>query len=388
MNREEVRAAVLRIVAAAIGCLPTRSVASPTRILVIKPDHAGDMLLLTPALHALRMQAPDACISVLAGPWAAGLLRGNRDVDYVHTLAFPGFTRRPKGRATEPYRLLLAAAWRMRVARFDVAIIARDDHWWGALLAMLAGIPQRIGFGAKGMAPLLTTVLPHDRHEHVTRQALALVTAVTGKALAEMPATQLPVSPAAHGWAKTRLASRETTPWVAIHPGSGGAAKLWPRSYWVWIAGALEACGYRVLLTGGASEEMLVGWIAERLVQPAVVTDAPDLQHLGALYQQCRLVLGVDSGPLHVAAAVGTPTLALFGPGDDQRFGPWGSGARQVCLRSELWCAPCGVLDRCPRGTAPSECMTLIRPEVVLDTARRMLNGFDGQSVPGGYGPL
>jgi heptosyltransferase-2/heptosyltransferase-3 len=94
--------------------------------------------------------------------------------------------------------------------------------------------------------------------------------------------------------------------------------------------------------------------------KPLVMVGEGSIGELTALYARCALVLGVDSGPLHFAVAAGVPTIALFGPGDDQRFGPWGDPSRNIMLRSGLWCSPCGVLDACPRGTAPSECMTLI----------------------------
>ncbi|HEY1012100.1 MAG TPA: hypothetical protein VGE07_05290, partial [Herpetosiphonaceae bacterium] len=104
---------------------------APRNILVIKPDHLGDVLLLTPALAALRAALPDARISALVGPWARRLLAGNPDIDQILTCPFPGFVRGAGPAGFGAYRLLARyGAW-LRAGGFDAAIIARDDHWWG-----------------------------------------------------------------------------------------------------------------------------------------------------------------------------------------------------------------------------------------------------------------
>src|SRR3954449_3014857 len=140
------------------------------RVLVVKPDHLGDVLLLTPALLKLRQSLPDAQITLLIGPWSAAAMRGNLSVDTLLFCPFPGFTRRPKASLLEPYRVLLRTALLLRTGHYDVALIARDDHWWGGLLAGLAGIPRRIGHAVPDVAPLLTDRLPFDPVEHVTVQ--------------------------------------------------------------------------------------------------------------------------------------------------------------------------------------------------------------------------
>ncbi len=331
----------------------------------------GDVLLLTPALQALRAQLPEAHISVLVGPWAASLLAGSPLVDHLHTCAFPGFTRQERMGLLQPYWLLLTTAARITLAGYDVALIARDDHWWGALLTALARIPRRIGFAVPEVAPFLTMQLPYALGAHVAAQNLELVAALTGVEPAPYP-MQLTITPAARVWAEERLGSVQGR-LVAIHPGAGGQAKLWLAERWIAVAHALEEAGSCVVLTGGPGEAALVATIGAALRRPIIVTDAPSLVHLGALFRCCQMVLGVDSGPLHVAVAVGVPTLALFGPGNVGRFGPWGDPGRQVVIRSGLWCSPCGVLEHCPRGTAPSECMALIPSDAVIQRATALL---------------
>lgn len=334
------------------------------RVLVIKPDHLGDVLLLTPALQLLRRQRPELEIALLIGPWSKVAVAHNEDIDALLLCEFPGFTRADKPGRLQPYLLLLKTALLLRAGRYDAALIARDDHWWGALLAALAGIPQRIGFAVAETAPLLTTALPHSFDEHVTHQNLQLVTALTGQTATAQPPMVAPIGAQDRAWAAQWLARHQIAApdrLVAIHPGSGGEAKLWIASRWAEIADALHERGLTVVLTGGPDERELVTSIAQAMTRPPLtMVGEATLGQLAALYACCALVMGVDSGPLHLAVSTGVPTLALFGPGDDQRFGPWGDPRRHIVLRSGLWCSPCGVLHACPRGTAPSECMARI----------------------------
>ncbi|MCU0494799.1 MAG: hypothetical protein MUD01_24705, partial [Chloroflexaceae bacterium] len=166
-----------------------RAPAIPRRILVIKPDHLGDVLLATPALVRLRESFPQALIVALVGPWAAVVLAHNPTIDALLTLPFPGFDRSKRSpeqsltkaqssqrsadnhagaglrafapvRALhkllaliQPYLLLLRYAALLRAGQFDTALLLRDDHWWGAALALLAGIPCRIGHAVPECRP-------------------------------------------------------------------------------------------------------------------------------------------------------------------------------------------------------------------------------------------
>ena len=177
----------------------------------------------------------------------------------------------------------------------------------------------------------------------------------------------------ADDWLRTHVAG--AAPLVAIHPGTGGPAKLWFPERWAAVADALQAAGARVLLTGGPGEDALVAEIASRMrAAPPTLVGQTTIGQLAALFEHAALVLGVDSGPLHLAAAQGVPTLHLYGPGDAGRFGPWGDPARHVVVRVDLWCSPCGVFSACPRGLARPECMERIGVAQVVAQARRLLD--------------
>ncbi|MBZ0310373.1 MAG: glycosyltransferase family 9 protein, partial [Anaerolineae bacterium] len=152
----------------AIARLPIRQ-QRPTdtqRILLIRPDHLGDVLLITPAVHALRTALPEAEIHALVGPWSAKILAAYPEFDKVFTLPYPGFSRStPNANLHSPYFLALRTARNLRLIGYDSVLILRPDHWWGALLAFLAGIPQRIGYDLADVSPFLTDALEPKR-EH------------------------------------------------------------------------------------------------------------------------------------------------------------------------------------------------------------------------------
>src|SRR5581483_10100038 len=137
---------------------------------------------------------------------------------------------------------------------------------------------------------------------------------------------------------------------------------------------ALQRDGAQIVLTGGPDEQALVAAVAAHMTTPVrQLAGKTSIGQLAGLLRRAELVLGVDSGPLHLAAAQGTPTLHLYGPGDAARFGPWGNPARHVVVREELWCSPCGVFSACPRGLARPECMERIAVTRVVAEARRLL---------------
>jgi ADP-heptose:LPS heptosyltransferase len=179
----------------------------------------------------------------------------------------------------------------------------------------------------------------------------------------------------ANAWLSQQLAPGERL--VVLHPGTGGPSKLWLPERWAAVAHELATLsGVRLLLTGGPGEEALVATIAAQIVPaPLTLVGSMAVPQLAALLGRAALVLGVDSGPLHLAVSQAVPTLHLFGPSDAGRFGPWGNPARHVVLRAGLWCSPCGVFSACPRGTHPPECMERIAVATVVQAARMLLKG-------------
>jgi heptosyltransferase-2/heptosyltransferase-3 len=365
----------------------------PRRILVIKPDHLGDLLLATPALRQLRAAQPTAHIVGLVGPWAGFLWRDNPDIDALLELPFPGFERR-QGRSGfarfQPYLTLLRYAVLLRAGHFDTALLLRDDHWWGGALALLAGIPTRIGCAHPQLAPLLSTSVLYDPGEHVTDQALRVVERYGSTENLELrtqngssaagcaeqsteprtanterrPAMRYDPQPEDINWAERWLAAHVPPGkrLIVIHPGTGGPTKHWLNERWAEVGDALAASAdVLLLLTGGPGEEALIEAVAAQMHQrPLTLAGQTSVSQLTALLRHATLVIGVDSGPLHLAVSQGTRTIHLYGPSDAVRFGPWGDPRLHRVVRAGLWCSPCSVFSACPRSTSPPECMAAI----------------------------
>lgn len=374
--RQLARLTLLRVVGSLYSRRPRPT--ALRSILLIRPDHLGDMLFLTPALHTLRRALPSARITLLAGPWSAEIVRRNPDLDAVETCPFPGFERRPRQGVQAPYRLLAATARRLRAEGYDTAVILRFDHWWGAWLAAAAGIPRRVGYDRPETRPFLHQLVSYRAGRHEVQQNATLLAALVPGCDVSLGPTCYHIAADDRAWVAERLAAHgigHEGRLVAIHPGAGAAVKQWPVAAWAEVANRLaEGSDSRIVLTGGTGERELSEAVAALLERPALdVAGVTTLGQLAALYARCALVLGSDSGPLHLAVAVGTPTVHLYGPVSPAKFGPWGDPTCHIVLTPGWSCAPCDRLDWPAQTLLQHACMAAITPADVLGAARAFL---------------
>ena len=378
------------------------------RVLLIRPDHLGDLLLTTPALTELRRTLPEAHITSLIGPWFREIIERNPNVDEIQTCAFPGF-RREHQSALEPYRLLWRQAQALRGQRYDLAIVLRPDFWWGVWLVYLAGIPLRLGYAGELQTPFLTTALPVRAGEHAVRQNLRLVQAAAllagqvahdGQRASTLSDEQITASDGVapvqgqpplefapteeeRAWVRKRLAQAgigQGDRFVVIHPGTGAPVKLWEMRSWAQVADALARdYAVHIVLTGSESEREQVDGISKHMQQPALkLIGETDLGTLAALLEQADLALGVDNGPLHLATAQGTPTVRLYGPTDPRVFGPWGDAKLHQIVQAKRPCigcvaVPCDRLDWSPEELAAHPCVRSLPVAEVLAAAEGLL---------------
>ena len=375
-GKETARLAMLR--AAGVFYRKRSQAIAPRSLLLMRPDHLGDVLLMTPALHALRIALPDTRITALVGPWSADVLRDNPDVNAIETCKFPGFARSHRWTSLSPYRQLGEMAGRLRVARYDAALILRFDHWWGAWLAAAAGIPRRVGYNWPETKPFLTEAIPYRAGRHEVEQNGTLLEALAPGMNSVLGPTRFQVTETDREWVDQRLATvgidRDARV-IAIHPGAGAPVKQWPIAAWAEVAEHLTTDRQiRIVLTGGYSERELTAGINARLTHPALdLARQTTLGQLAALYARAELVLGSDSGPLHLAVAVGAPTIHLYGPIPPAKFGPWGDPARNIVLQTNWPCAPCDRLYWPPSVLPQHACMGAITPVDVLCAANALL---------------
>jgi lipopolysaccharide heptosyltransferase II len=392
--RKPVRLALLRAIGVAIApfLATARSApairgadasSKPFRILLIRPDHLGDILFVTPALRFLRAQAPGAHITALVGPWAKPVLERNPHLDAVQTVEFPGFTRRPKGSPLAPYAVLRTAARQLHAQNFDAAVILRFDHWWGALLAALAGIPRRTGYDVPEVKPFLSDALPYQADQHEVQQNLRLaaraVRATEPRASPQVfPLEFFPAAADAEAVSNFLRANGIDAGdrFAVLVPGSGAAVKLWRTEGFARVAESLRArWQLKVVIAGAPEERPLADQIrAESSAPIASSVGATTLPQLAALLVRAALVVGTDSGPMHLAVAMQTPSVHLFGPVSARTFGPWGDPARHIVLTSGLACIACNRLDYTQSELSAHPCVPLIAERQVLAAAEAALS--------------
>ncbi|MBZ0292587.1 MAG: lipopolysaccharide heptosyltransferase II [Anaerolineae bacterium] len=372
--KHQIRRLMLRLIAS-VPILPLKA-KSFNRILLIRPDHLGDVLLTTPAIQKLRQALPNTEIHALVGPWSATVLASYPEIDVVLTLPFPGFSRHPKDSWRSPYEIAWHTARNLRRIGYDSAIIFRPDHWWGAMVTYLAGIPQRIGYNVRNTAPFLNEKVPHQ-HEHAVTQNLRLVERWTGHIDSTKIPLRFPIDPAdsayIDGYLKEWGIDPQTQP-ICLHPGSGTWVKQWTDEKWAAVADTLsDQLNAPVIFTGGDHELHMVKRITEKMKNGyCVIAGETHVGQLGALFARAKVVLGPDSGPLHLASAVGTPTVALFGPADPTEFGTWGPKDRHMIVASPIGCRPCRILDWADDNPDYHPCMRDITVAQVLEAARRV----------------
>jgi ADP-heptose:LPS heptosyltransferase len=263
----------------------------------------------------------------------------------------------------------------LRRIGYSSVVILRPDHWWGAMVAKLAGIPERIGYDVAEVAPFLTTAIKHQ-HEHAVTQNLRLIERWTGILTPEKVIYQFPVDSFDEVYVDGYLEEwgiRREQPIICIHPGTGTWVKHWQEDKWARVAdtlaGQLDA---KIVFTGSDHELPLVRRIVQQMEQTAcIMAGDTRVGQLAALFKRARVVLGPDSGPLHLAAAIGTPTVALYGPADPVEFSPWGDPQEHFILASDIGCRPCRVLDWESDNPEMHPCVREIPVARVLDAARR-----------------
>ena len=164
-------------------------------------------------------------------------------------------------------------------------------------------------------------------------------------------------------------------PLVVLHPGASWPAKRWLPKRFAQLAGDLQSRhGVSVVLTGGPNEDALLDDVRKRISPPPEVFRGLPLRQLAALYARAAAVVSNDAGPMHIAASLGTPTIGLFGPGEEQIWFPYDSGEGHRALRKDVPCHPCH-LDFCNRtGGGYMECMTLLTVDEVTSAVLAALH--------------
>jgi lipopolysaccharide heptosyltransferase II len=356
----------------------------PQRILVIRVDLLGDVVLSLPAVRALGRAYPEADIDLLVLKSTAGILEGQPGIRRV--LSYDPHVWRQPANFLRPVHWLEAAKMlrAIRGYRYDLAVSISGDM--GSILTRLSGARRRFGYSREAYRFFLTDPLPGGRYlsrQHETEYVLALARAAGGVTTGSDDARpRLVVVPSARHRVSSLLGSARaelgrTGPVVTLHGGArNGQAKRWPTGHFARLAEQLiEEFNALVVLTGAGGEAQLAGAIEEQCRHPLLnLAGKTSLPELSALLSASDLVISGDSGPMHIACAVGTPVISLHGPTDPVLSGPTAMSTDAIVLRRELWCSPCydaSATAECPFGNPV--CMKSLQVDLVLGSARDRL---------------
>ena len=298
-----------------------------TKLLFIRTDRLGETLLNLPAVAALKTAFPQSSVTFLAHPDLVTLLSAAPGVDAV--MECPRTPPRPW------WRQAIRLAKQLRHGRFQIAVVSnpkKELH----LAVFLAGIPVRIGYARKWAWTLTHRVTDNKAlgEHHEVEYNLNLLKAL-GISASSTPSYQLPVSGEARQEISqflSRLSVGETDRLVAIHPWTSNPKKQWPvERFRALITRLAQLTGVKPVVIGGQEERAREAALMRgRSHQALSLVGRLSLTELAALLQKVRVLVSNDSGPMHLAAAVGTPVVALFGTDDPAtgppRWGPWGSG--------------------------------------------------------------
>lgn len=347
----------------------------PKRILVLRTDLIGDLVLSLPVIRLLKQTYPEAEIDLLALPSSAKIIEHDPDIANVITYD-PNIWRRPKALLQgKNWREVRALRSRLRNRHYDLTVSVFGP--WAAILAVMSGAKRRIGFGKESYPGFMTDSVAGahwttgDRL-HEVDYCLQLAQASGAKPKPNDRTPTLFVTPQTSAEAEQLLQQvgvQFDKPIIACHVSSNnGQSKRWPIPYWAKLIDQLiREDGANVILTGAPSDLPLIESIQRRVhEQPINLAGKTSLAQLAALLKRADLVITGDSGPMHIAAAVGTPLIAIHGPTDPAMSGPVSPLA--TVLRSDIWCSPCYAAKGIPADCRffTTQCMKNITPEQVL----------------------
>ena len=359
------------------------------RALVIKLRHHGDVLLTSPVFTVLKRAASGVEIDALVYQDTAPMLEGHPAITAIHAIDRNWKRQGLLAQATAERGLLAA----LRARRYDL-VVHLTEHPRGAWLTRLLRPRYSVARDLEGAHRLWRTSfthyyrLPRTTPRHTVECNLDALRRIGFQP--DPSEKQLVMRPDAASAARVNalLAQHGLAPqaFVQLHPGSRWLFKCWPAQNYAGLLERLAGDGMRVALTGAPDprERALVDAIlaATSAVTRARVVDLTgqlSLRELAALTREARAFVGVDSAPMHIAAAMDTPCVALFGPSGDIEWGPWGV-AHRIIASSEHPCRPCGI-DGCGGGKV-SECLTTLPVERVHSALLELLANTRPRSGP------
>ncbi|MBI4982587.1 MAG: lipopolysaccharide heptosyltransferase II [Candidatus Omnitrophica bacterium] len=337
------------------------------RILIVRTDRIGDVLLSTPVIKAIRAAYPNAYIAMMVSPYAREIVEGNPDLDEVIIY--------DKDIKHKSWKNSIKFSQRLRKIMFDLALILHPTSRVH-LLVFFARIHKRVGYDRK-LGFLLTDRITHvkqfgERHE--SDYALDLVRYLGIQA--NDKSLFMPIKPESERWVNevfNQMGIKDNEKLLAIHSAASCPSKIWPVKRFAELADKMiEKYGFKVLVVAGAKDASLARGVIKLMKNQVIdLAGKTSVSQLASVLKRCQLFVSNDSGPVHIASAVGTPVISIFGR-NQKGLSPvrWGPvGAKDQFLHKEVGCIEC-LAHNCKKEFA---CLKAITVEDVLSVVDAVL---------------
>ncbi|MDP8265786.1 MAG: lipopolysaccharide heptosyltransferase II [Candidatus Aceula meridiana] len=351
------------------------------RILIVNIFGIGDVLFTTPLIQNIKKAMPDVVIGYMSNRRTSGFLEDNPQIDKVFVYEkdeYRKFYKESKKKVIKKFQNFLAL---IKQEKFDVVIDVSLNEYVGFFL-WLSGIPVRIGFNYKNRSPFLTKKIPLESYKdkHVIESYLEILKYLdVPVASKEM---SMPLNPKDVTWAQDFLLQKQIAPdqkLIAIIPGGGASwgkaakYKRWPAENYTKLADKIvEKTSDKIILLGGNEESALCKAIAQKTKAPLVEAfGTTTVGQFAALIARCQVAVVNDGGPLHVAVAQGIKTVSIFGPVDENVYGPYPQDGHKVA-HAAIACRPCYRRFRVS-DCSHHNCLKLITVENVFKKVEEVL---------------
>jgi lipopolysaccharide heptosyltransferase II len=342
-------------------------------LLCVRLDTLGDVLMTTPAIRGLKESGKGRRITLLTSGLGEKIARLIPEIDDVLVFEAPWMKGTGELRGTGESLELVE---RLKQLRFDGAVIFTvysQNPLPAALLCFLAEIPLRLAHCRENPYQLLTDWVPELEPERLIRHEVKRQLDLAEAAGARPSDLRMSLAVPENARARARnILERagigEASSWLVLHPGASAPSRRYPPEHFAAAADQLAGRGWRIVLTGSASEERLISYIRQQMIMPSIgLAGRLSLAELAAVLEAAPLLISNNTGPVHMAAALGTPVVDLYALTNPQHT-PWAVENR--VLSHDVPCRNC-YKSVCPEGH--HHCLTLVRPEAVVEAATELL---------------
>jgi len=323
----------------------------PRDILVIRPGGIGDAVLLLPALNLLNKHFPSCRISIMAEKRNAGIFEA---IPHVKNLFL--------------YHKIKDLCKALQYS-YDIVIDTEQWHRLSAIVAYLTAAPMKIGFATNERAGLFSHAIPYSHDDYEIFSFLNLIEPLIGKTKWDVTRPFFPLPDRF-----TFKLDRER-PWIAIFPGASIEERKWPTDRFRGILRWLDKKGMRVVLVGGKQDNKIADYIIDGFSRHLNLAGKLSLKETAQILAQVQLLLTTDSGIMHLAVAIGTPVVALFGPGIQNKWAP--RDYISIVINKHLPCSPCTRFGYTPPCPYDARCMKEISVDEVKEAINAILAKID-----------